>query len=128
MDVLCFYLVISFESSLLWEMCSYYFHVMFVTYLSGLERKYLGTIYVIINISIICPWDRVLWTYKLRPPWWEPRAIKGVLFLKPGVGTYPFITRFVARASSLLIFAFPVHFTLFPPKPLQTKTAKCLEL
>ena len=33
-----------------------------------------------------------------------------------------------ARASSLLISAFPVHSTSFSPKPLQTKTANCLEL
>ena len=32
-----------------------------------------------------------------------------------------------ARASSLLIYAFPVRSTSLSPKPLQTKTAKCLE-
>ena len=33
-----------------------------------------------------------------------------------------------ARASSLLIPAFPVHSTSFSPKPLQTKAANYLEL
>ena len=33
-----------------------------------------------------------------------------------------------ARVSSLLISAFSVHSTSFSPKPLQTKTAKRLDL
>ena len=58
----------------------------------------------------------------------RPRAIKGVLLLKCGVGTKPCIT---CCACCLLISAFPIHsisLFLLLTNALQTKTAKCLEL
>ena len=49
---------------------------------------------------------------------------------QPGVGIKPCITYFAyfAWTSSLLISAFPVHSTSFSPKPLQTRSAKRVEL
>ena len=63
---------------------------------------------------------------------WTPvRAINCSLFFSLGRNIASYSMSFLlstARESSLLISDFSVHSTSFPPEPLQTKTAECLEL